>query len=75
MGIDLGISFTEEVLLLAKIFALLFALVHLLFAFILVRQIFRMNDIVKTRLAPFLIFFSIAYLIFLAIILLLLLTV
>jgi hypothetical protein len=75
MGIDLNSSFNEQVLIMAKIFAIIFALVHLLFGLILVRQIFRMNDIVRTRLAPLLVFFSVVYLIFLSAILLLLLTI
>lgn len=72
MGTDITNFFTQEALQLAKIFALIFALVHLLVGLILVRQIFRMNDIVKTRIAPLLGIFGVAYLIFLAIILLLL---
>lgn len=40
---------TQDLIQFIKIVGIIFSLIHLLAGFILVRQIFRMNQIVKTR--------------------------
>lgn len=64
--------FTQEVLQFAKIIAIIFALVHFLIGFVLTRQIFRMNQIIRTKIANVLGLLGILYLGVLTIVLLLL---
>ncbi|MEO6729101.1 MAG: DUF5657 family protein [Candidatus Dojkabacteria bacterium] len=58
----MGIDFNSSVVTLIRIAAIIFALVHLLSGFVLVRQMLRMNNIIKTPNKGFLNFVSIIYL-------------
>ncbi|MFS8130702.1 MAG: DUF5657 family protein [Candidatus Dojkabacteria bacterium] len=60
------LNFNSSVVDLIRLAAIIFALFHLLSGFILVRQMLRMNNIIKTPNKGFLNFVSLVYLIVLA---------
>jgi len=62
----MGIDFNTSVVMFIRIAAIIFALFHLLSGFILVRQMLRMNNIIKTPNKTFLNLVSIVYLLVLA---------
>lgn len=68
MGIDFQNLLTNDIITFAKIAGLIFSLVSFLFACVLIRQVFRMNDLIKTRISKILGLIGIVYLIILVIV-------